>query len=93
MVDDQRGGLVAVFGRGGEPVHVPVARLGDVHTLYALAVHRSQGNRGTFGSVKGPQRQIRACVDGWNDRRFVWTKTADQILKNANRQTTSKTDH
>ncbi len=45
VVDDQRGGLVAVFGRGGEPVRVPVARLGDVRTLHALTVHRSQGSQ------------------------------------------------
>ena len=44
-MDDQRGGLVAVFGRGGEPVRVPVARLGDVRTLHALTVHRSQGSQ------------------------------------------------
>ncbi len=49
VVDDQRGGLVAVFGRGGEPVRVPVARLGDVRTLHALTVHRSQGSQ--FGAV------------------------------------------
>ena len=49
VVDDQRGGLVAVFGRGGEPVRVPVARLGDVRTLHALTVHRSQGSQ--FRSV------------------------------------------
>ena len=41
--------------------------------------------------------QIRALyaafVDGWNDRAhpFVWTKAADEILKKANRQTTSNT--
>lgn len=30
-------------------------------------------------------------VDGWNDRchPFVWTKTADEFLKRANRQTIS----
>ena len=49
VVDDQRGSLVAVFGRGGEPVRVPVARLGDVRTLNALTVHRSQGSQ--FKSV------------------------------------------
>ncbi|OZB47957.1 MAG: transposase, partial [Microbacterium sp. 14-71-5] len=32
---------------------------------------------------------------GWNDRAhpFVWTKTPDQVLKKANRQTTSNADH
>ena len=51
--------------------------------------------RGTFGSVKDLNAKIRAFIDGWNDRchPFVWTKTADQILKKANRQQTSETLH
>ena len=52
-------------------------------------------HRGTFTSVHDLNKKIRTFVDGWNDRchPFVWTKTADEILKKANRQTTSKTDH
>jgi hypothetical protein len=40
-------------------------------------------------------RYTSSRLSGWNDRRhpFVWTKTADDILKKANRQTTSNTDH
>jgi hypothetical protein len=51
--------------------------------------------RGTFHSVRDLNAKIRAFVTGWNDRchPFVWTKTADDILKKANRQTTSNTDH
>jgi hypothetical protein len=39
--------------------------------------------------------KIRAFIDGWNDRcqPFVWTKPADQILKKANRPTTSDSVH
>ena len=39
--------------------------------------------------------KIRALIDGWNNRchPFGWTKTADEILKKANRQTTSNTSH
>jgi hypothetical protein len=39
--------------------------------------------------------QIRAFINGWNDRcqPFVWTKTADQILKKADRKTTSVAVH
>jgi hypothetical protein len=39
--------------------------------------------------------KIRAFIDGWNDRchPFTWTKTADQILKKANRQTNSNAGH
>jgi len=52
-------------------------------------------HRGTFGSVKDLNAKIRAFIDGWNDRchPFVWTKTADEILKKANRQQTSDMRH
>ena len=58
-------------------------------------IERQAIHRGTFTSVKDLNTKIRAFVDGWNDRchPFVWTKTADEILKKANRQTTSNTDH
>jgi hypothetical protein len=41
------------------------------------------------------QIQVRAFIDGWNDRchPFVWTKTADEVRKKANRQITSNTVH
>ena len=54
------------------------------------AIHRS-----TFTSVTDLNAKIRAFIDGWNERchPFVWTKTAEEILKKANRQTTSNTDH
>ncbi len=45
VVDDTRGGLVAVFGRGGAPFHVSLARLGAVRPLHAMTVHRSQGSQ------------------------------------------------
>ena len=39
--------------------------------------------------------KIRSLIDGWNDRchPFVWTKTAEQILKKANRKITSNAGH
>jgi transposase len=51
-------------------------------------------HRGTFRSVRDLNAKIRAFIDSWNDRchPFVWTKTADQILK-TNRQMTSNTGH
>jgi hypothetical protein len=57
-------------------------------------IERQAIRRGTFNSVRDLNAKIRAFVTGWNDRRypFVWTKTADDILKKANRQTTSNTD-
>ena len=58
-------------------------------------VERQAIRRGTFRSVRDLNAKIRAFVDGWNDRchPFVWTKTADEVLKKANPQKTSKTDH
>ena len=58
-------------------------------------IERQAIHRGTFGSVKDLNAKIRAFIDGWNDRchPFVWTKTADQILKKANRQKTSDAGH
>ena len=39
--------------------------------------------------------KIRTFIDGWNDRchPFVWTKTAEQVLKKANRKKTSNAGH
>jgi exodeoxyribonuclease V alpha subunit len=45
VVDDGAGGLVAAFGRGGEPIIVPLVRLGAVRPLHAMTVHRSQGSQ------------------------------------------------
>src|SRR5450759_4672930 len=58
-------------------------------------IERQAIRRGSFHSVRDLNAKIRAFVTGWNDRRhpFVWTKTTDDILKKANRQTTSNTDH
>jgi len=58
-------------------------------------IERQAIHRGTFTSVQDLNAKIRAFVNGWNDRchPFVWTKTADEILKKANRQTTSNTSH
>jgi transposase len=58
-------------------------------------IERQAIHRGSFGSVQDLNAKIRAFIDGWNDRchPFVWTKTADQILKKANRQKTSNAGH
>ncbi|HXH80048.1 MAG TPA: IS630 family transposase, partial [Nocardioides sp.] len=46
-------------------------------------------------SVKDLNTKIRGYINGWNDRShpFVWTKTADEILKKAKRVKTSNADH
>jgi len=45
VVNDGQGGLIAVFGRGGDPIPVPLVRLGAVRSLHAMTVHRSQGSQ------------------------------------------------
>jgi transposase len=59
-------------------------------------IERQAIRRGTFRSVKELNAKIRTFIDNWNDDRahpFVWTKTADEILKKANRPTTSNSGH
>jgi transposase len=58
-------------------------------------VERQAIRRGVFKSVKDLNTKIRTFIDGWNNRShpFVWTKTAEDILKKANRPTTSNSRH
>lgn len=58
-------------------------------------IERQAIHRGTFRSVRELTTSIRTFINGWNNRAhpFVWTKTADDILKHANRQITSNTNH
>lgn len=51
--------------------------------------------RGVFKSVTDLNGKLRAYIEGWNKRAhpWVWTKTADQILKSANLPTTSNPRH
>ena len=58
-------------------------------------VERQAIRRGVFKSVRDLNGKIRAFINGWNDRShpFVWTKTADEILKKANPKKTSNADH
>jgi transposase len=66
-----------------------------VEVWFGIIEHQAI-RRGTFRSVKDLNAKIRAFIDNWNDERahpFAWTKTADEILKKANRPTTSNSDH
>jgi len=45
VYDDKARGLTAAFGRGGDPILVPLVRLGVVTRLHAMTVHRSQGSQ------------------------------------------------
>jgi len=58
-------------------------------------IERQAIHRGTFDSVKDLNANIRAFIDGWNDRAhpFVWIKTADQILAKTKRPTTENSAH
>lgn len=59
--------------------------------VFFSIVEQQAMRRGVFKSVKDINAKIRAFLDGWNDSShpFVSTKTADEILKKANRPTTS----
>jgi transposase len=58
-------------------------------------IERQALHRANVASVPELNARMRAFVTGWNDRchPFVWTKTSTEILKKANRPTTSKTVH
>ncbi len=57
-------------------------------------IDRQAIRRGTFRSVNDLNAKIRAFIDAWNADRahpFVWTKTANEILRKASRPKTSET--
>jgi transposase len=74
------------------PTHASWMNL--VEVWFSL-IERQAIHRGTFTSVKDLNARIRAYIDGWNDRchPFVWTRTAEQVLKKANRKKTSNAGH
>src|SRR3954464_12559785 len=74
------------------PTHASWMNL--VEVWFSL-VERQAVRRGVFKSVPALNAKPRAYIGGWNRRShpFVWTKTADQILKKANRPTTSNPRH
>ena len=74
------------------PTHASWMNLVEV---FFSIVERQAIRRGVFKSVKDLNAKIRTFIDGWNDRAhpFVWTKTAEEILKKANRPTTSNPRH
>jgi transposase/DNA-binding CsgD family transcriptional regulator len=74
------------------PTHASWMNL--VEVWFSL-IERQAIHRGAFGSVKDLNAKIRAFIDGWNNRchPFGWTKTAEDILKKANRKQTSNAGH
>jgi hypothetical protein len=65
-----------------------------VEVFFAI-ITRQAIRRGSFRSVRDLTDAIRRFIDAWNEhcQPFVWTKTADEILAKANRQTEPVTDH
>ena len=74
------------------PTHASWMNL--VEVWFSL-IERQAIHRGAFGSVKELNAKIRAFIEGWNNRShpFVWTKTAEDILKKANRKQISNAGH
>ena len=74
------------------PTHASWMNL--VEVWFSL-IERQAIHRGSYGSVKELNAKIRAYIGGWNDRchPFIWTKTAEEILKKANRKNTSNAGH
>ncbi len=74
------------------PTHASWMNL--VEVWFSL-IERQAIRRGVFTSVKDLNTKIRTYIDGWNDRShpFIWTRTADDILKKANRMKTSNPGH
>jgi hypothetical protein len=58
-------------------------------------VERQAVRRGVFKSVADLNAKLRAYIEGWNKRAhpFVWTETAEEILKKAHRPRTSNPHH
>jgi hypothetical protein len=58
-------------------------------------IERQAIRRCTFASVRELMIKIRTFINGWKDRchAFIWIRTADQIFKKANRQTTQVAVH
>jgi transposase len=74
------------------PTHASWMNL--VEVWFSL-IERQTIHRGVFTSVKDLNAKIRTYIDGWNDRshQFVWTRTAEEILKHAKPKETSNSRH
>ena len=74
------------------PTHLSWLNL--VEAFFAI-ITRQAIRRASFTSVREVTGAIRRFIDAWNQRcePFTWTKTPDQMLAKANRQTASVADH
>ncbi len=76
VYDDTTRGLTAAFGRGGDPIVVPLVRLGAVSRLHATTVHRSQGSQFDVVTVVLPQATSQLGTRG-----TLYTATTRAISK------------
>ena len=53
------GRRVAIAGAGAEPLHFAPSRLGDVETMHAMTIHKSQGSQADVVSVLLPDVESR----------------------------------
>lgn len=53
------GRRVAIAGSGAEPLHFAPSRLGDVETMHAMTIHKSQGSQADVVSVLLPDVESR----------------------------------
>jgi transposase len=74
------------------PTHASWMNLVEV---WFSIIERQAIHRGTFGSVRDLNTKIRGFITGRNDRAhpFSWTKSAEHVLKKANRKKTSDAGH
>jgi transposase len=74
------------------PTHASWMNLVEV---WFSMIERQAIHRGAYGSVKDLNAKIRTYIDGWNDRchPFVWTKTAEDILRKTKHNATSNARH
>jgi hypothetical protein len=65
----------------------------DLVEVWFGIIERQAIRRGSYCGVRELNAKIRALINGWNDRAhpFVWTKSAEEMLAKADRQTTSAT--
>lgn len=71
------------------------ASLLNLVELWFSIIERQAIHCGTFGNLRELTSAIGTFITGWNKRAhpFVWTKTAEDILKKANRQPISNMGH
>ncbi|WP_370078326.1 hypothetical protein [Streptacidiphilus sp. MAP12-16] len=94
MANRPAAALVLREGDRGEFERLTRSSMNLVVSWFSIA-ERQAIHRGTYTSAKDLNAKLRTYIDGWHDRAhpFTWTKTADDILKKANRKKISSAEH